>query len=172
MRICENGLYRDMTADEITALESDLRRASLMERSRALTAEEVTHLLITAQINTLAVDDNTALRMLEFYPEWAESAAYTSGYKVHYGGSLWRCVQAHTAQTGWEPSTGTAALWEQVCETHDGTLDDPIPYDGNMALTAGLYYHQNYEVYRCTRDTINPVYNTLAELVGIYVEVI
>ena len=41
-----------------------------------------------------------------------------------------------------------------------------------MALTAGLYYHQNYEVYRCTRDTINPVYNTLAELVGSYVEVI
>lgn len=165
-------VWKNGVKSELTALESDLRRASLMERSRALTAEEVSRMLITAQINTLAVDDNTALRMLEFYPEWAESAAYTSGYKVRYGGKLWRCVQAHTAQAGWEPSTGTAALWEQVCETHDGTLDDPIPYDGNMALTAGLYYHQNYEVYRCTRDTINPVYNTLAELVGIYVEVI
>ena len=174
MRKCINGKFVDFeyAPDELATLEADLRRASLMERSRALTAEEVSRMLITAQINTLAVDDNTALRMLEFYPEWAEGADYAAGYKVRYGGRLWRCVQAHTAQAGWEPSTGTAALWEQVCETHDGTLDDPIPYDGNMALTAGLYYHQNYEVYRCTRDTINPVYNTLAELVGIYVEVI
>ena len=27
-----------------------------------------------------------------------------------------------------------------------------------------------YKVYRCTRDTVNPVYNALSELVGLYVE--
>lgn len=45
----------------------------------------------------------------------------------------------------------------------------PIPYSGNMALTSGLYYIQDYTIYLCTRDTGNPVYNPLAELVGIYV---
>ena len=30
----------------------------------------------------------------------------------------------------------------------------------------------NNVIYRCTRDTINPVYNALADLVGIYVEVV
>lgn len=74
--------------------------------------------------------------------------------------------KAHTSQTGWEPEN-TPALWTEICETHDGTLDDPIPYDGNMALTAGLYYIQDYTIYLCTRDTGNP----LAELVGIYVEI-
>lgn len=74
------------------------------------------------------------------------------------------------SQTGWEPEN-TPALWTEICETHDGTLDDPIPYDGNMALTAGLYYIQDYTIYLCTRDTGNPVYNPLAELVGIYVEI-
>lgn len=76
------------------------------------------------------------------------------------------------AQEGWEPSTDTASLWEQVCESHAGTMEDPIPYSGNMALAAGLYYIQDYTIYLCTRDTGNPVYNALSELAGIYVEVV
>lgn len=157
--------------EEITAMQAEIRKAELMERSRSLSESEVSRMLITAQINTLTVDDNTALRMREFYPEWAPGTTYTVGYKVRYGGKLWRTVQAHTSQTGWEPENA-ASLWEQINETHDGTLDDPIPYNGNMALVAGLYYHQNYEIYRCIRDTGNPVYNPLAELVGLYVETV
>lgn len=30
----------------------------------------------------------------------------------------------------------------------------------------------NNVIYRCTRDMINPVYNALADLVGIYVEAV
>ena len=59
---------------------------------------------------------------------------------------------------------------EEICETHDGTQYDPIPYDGNMALESSKYYIQDYAIYRCTRDTINPVYNDLADLIGLYVE--
>lgn len=173
MRKCINGKFVDFeyTSDEISAMESEIRKASLMERTRSLSESEVSRMLITAQINTLAVDDNTALRMREFYPEWTPGTAYTVGYKVRYGGKLWRIVQAHTAQIGWEPENA-ASLWEQINESHDGTLDDPIPYSGNMALVAGLYYHQDYEIYRCIRDTVNPVYNPLAELVELYVEIV
>lgn len=64
-----------------------------------------------------------------------------------------------------------ASLWTEICKTHDGTIDDPIPYSGNMALESGKYYIQDYVIYRCTRDTINPVYQPLSELVGLYVEV-
>lgn len=126
-------------------------------------------MLITQQINTLEVDDNIALRMLAFYPEWAVNTAYTVGYKVRYKDGLWRVRQDHTSQAGWEPDI-VPALWEQVCESHDGTLDDPIPYDGNMALEEGKHYHQEYVIYRCTRDTMVPVYHALRELVGQYVE--
>ena len=84
------------------------------------------------------------------------------------GGKLWSCLQALTSQTGWEPEN-VQALWTEICETHNGTLADPIPYDGNMALESGKYYIQDYTIYLCTRDTGNPVYNPLAELVGIYV---
>ena len=134
-----------------------------------LTESEVLSLLIPQQINTLDVDDNMALRMLDFYPEWAAGAAYTVGYKVRRDGKLWRVLQAHTSQVGWEPETA-ASLWEQINETHAGTMDDPIPYSGNMALTNGLYYMQDWVIYKCTRDTGNPVYHALSELVGLYVE--
>lgn len=171
MRIYINGKYVDYnpTPDEIAEMEADARRARLEEASRPLTESEVTRLLISQQINTLEVDDNTALRMLDFYPEWASGTAYTVGYKVRRGGKLWRVLQAHTAQVGWEPSMATASLWEQINETHSGTIDDPIPYSGNMALESSKYYIQDYVIYLCTRDTGNPVYNSLAELVGIYV---
>ena len=160
----------EITAEELSAIQSAQRAAEAAERTRPLTESEVSRLLIAQQINTLSVDDNIALRMLEFYPEWAAGTAYPAGHKVQRGGKLWRCLQAHTAQTGWEPSTATASLWEEICESHAGTLADPIPYNGNMALTAGLYYIQDYTIYLCTRDTGNPVYNPLAELVGLYVE--
>ena len=117
------------------------------------------------------VDDNTALRMMGFYPAWKADTAYTVGYRVTYNGRLWRVVQAHASQCGWEPEN-IPAMWESINETHSGSMDDPIPYEGNMALTKGLYYVQNYVVYRCTRDTGAPVYHALVDLVGAYVEVI
>lgn len=165
-----NGNYVDMSAEEISAMRSAQRAAEALERTRPLTEFEVSRMLIAQQINTLDVDDNTALRMTEFYPSWDAGVDYTAGHKIQHGGKLWRCLQAHTSQKGWEPSTATAALWEQICETHSGTPDDPIPYDGNMALEAGKYYMQDGTVYLCTRDTVNPVYNPLADLVGIYVK--
>ena len=61
----------------------------------------------------LEVDDNTALRMTEFYPEWTSGMDYSAGYKVQRGGKLWRCLQAHTSQAGWEPEN-TPALFVVV----------------------------------------------------------
>ena len=172
MKVYGNGVIRDMTSKEIAEMEELRLRYEAEEKHRPLTSEEVSAMLIRQQINTLDVDDNTALRMTEFYPEWTSGKAYAATYKVQYGGNLWRCMQAHTSQPGWEPSTATASMWEQVCENHDGTLADPIPYSGNMALENGKYYTQSGVTYLCTRDTGSPVYNALADLVGIYVDTV
>ncbi len=138
---------------------------------RPLSQAAVSEMLIRQQINTMAVDDNTALRMRTYYPEWAANTDYTVGYKVQRNGKLWRAIQPHTSQDGWQPEN-SASLWEQINETHDGTLYDAIPYDGNMSLESGKHYTQDGVVYCCTRDTGNPVYHALAELVGNYVEAV
>lgn len=165
-----NGKYIDMTPEEIKAIQTEAAKAEAAERHRPLTEQEVTTLFLRQNINALDVDDQTAVRMISFYPEWAENTAYTAGHKVQRNGKLCRCVQAHTSQAGWEPENATS-LWQYINEVYAGDIYDPVPYEGNMALENGKYYAQNGVTYLCTRDTGNPVYNALSELVGLYVEV-
>lgn len=171
MKICINGIIRDMTAEEESQYNEMAARAAAGAKHRPLSESEVLSMLITAQINTLSVDDATAVRMTAFYPEWAKDTAYTIGYKVQYLGKLYKVVQAHTSQETWTPDI-TASLYTRIDEVHDGTKYDAIPYEGNMALVSGKYYIEDNVTYLCNRDTVNPVYNKLSELVGIYVEVV
>lgn len=174
MRKYINGQYVEMTTDEIADVKSAAARDKLMQRSRPLSGDEVTQLIIAQQINSLEVDDNTALRMKSFYPAFDSiiGQAVKKGFKFTHGDKLWSVVQPELViQSHYPPGTDMESLYTEVCETHAGTLDDPIPYSGNMALTEGLYYDQDYVIYRCTRSTGNPVYNPLKELVGLYVEV-
>lgn len=176
MRIFDGKTYRDMTAEELAQMKAERRKAELIEKSRPLTTDEVNRMLITQQINTLAVDDNTALRMKEFYPKFESIIGQTiekQGFKFTYADKLWATVQPNlTVQSHYPPGEGTESLYTEVCETHAGTVDDPVPYEGNMALEAGKHYMQDWVIYLCTRDTVNPVYNALADLVGLYVEAV
>ena len=172
MKICENGIYRDMTPEEIAAIEDTAARAATEEKHRPLSLGEVQEMMVRAQINTLAVDDATALRMVAYYPDWTAGTAYAVGDRLVYNGDLYKVLQAHTSQETWLPGTGTESLYTRIDEQHDGTKYDPIPYSGNMALVSGKYYTQDGVLYKCTRDTGNPVYHALSALVGTYVEVV
>lgn len=118
----------------------------------------------------IALDDETALTGVELFPTWAVGKAYDVGDRVQYNGGLYKVLQAHTSQETWLPGTGTESLYTRIDEQHDGTKYDPIPYSGNMVLEAGKYYSQSGKTYLCNRDTGNPVYHALADLVGLYVE--
>ena len=173
-----NGKLIEMTEAEIAEEKQKIQLAKAEEKSRPLTAEEVTAMLIKQQINTITVDDQTALRMRRYYPTFAElvGQTVTKGTKFRADDSedadLYKTIQPElTIQAHYPPGVGTESLYTRIDETHDGTQYDPIPYDGNMALENGKYYIQDDVVYLCNRDTGQPVYNALAELVGLYVEV-
>ena len=166
MIVMENGNFRESSIDEISAVKS----AEYAERKRPLTESEISRMLIAKQINTLDVDDQTALRMRDYYPEWETDRSYTDGYKVQYGGKLYKTVTAHTSQADWTPDVAVT-VFELIDETHDGSKFDPIPYEGNMTLENGKYYTQDGVTYICTRDTGNPVYHALKDLIGLYVDV-
>lgn len=134
-----------------------------MKRSEVLKLRKI----IESAVQSLP--DETALQAVTLHPEWASNVSYAVGFKAQRGGKLWRVLQEHTSQDGWQPENA-ASLWEQINEKHSGAMDDPIPYDGNMALESGKHYIQNNAIYLCIRDTVNPVYNPLDDLVGIYVE--
>lgn len=151
--------------------ETELRIREIEKNRQPLSAIEVLKMLLPQQINALTVDDKTALRMKSFYPEWETGRDYAVGFKVLRNGGLWTVRQAHTSAVGWEPER-VPALWEQINETNAGTIEDPIPYDGNMTLTEGSYYYQGGKLYRCIRDTGTAVYHALSELIGLYVEIV
>ena len=136
MKIVETGIMRDMLAEEIAAIEAEAAKFEAYERTRPLTTEEVTALLIRQQINTLEVADNTALRMVEFYPEWASGVAYTTGYKVQRSGKLWRCLQDHTSQDGWEPESAPS-LWAKVLIPDENVAPEWEQPDSTNPYSAG-----------------------------------
>lgn len=168
-KMCVNGNIVEMTSEELTAMQQAQAEWEAEEKHRPMSLGEVQEMMVRAQINTLAVDDATALRMVAYYPEWAAGTAYAAGDRVVYNGDLYKVLQAHTSHGTWLPGTGTESLYTRIDEQHDGTKYDPIPYSGNMTLDAGKYYIQSGKTYLCNRDTGNPVYHALADLVGIYV---
>lgn len=119
------------------------------------------------------VDDKEALEVKILYDQWANKIGcdVKAGEYIQYDDKLYKVLQNHTVDSNWAPGTGTESLYSVINNINEGTIDDPIPYEGNMALESGKYYIQNDILYLCNRDTINPVYNNLTDLLGVYVEI-
>lgn len=119
--------------------------------------------------------DEQAVTVKGLYREWRELIGKTvkAGYRFTHEGELYKTIQPEYAFVAhYVPGDGTESLFTRIDEAHSGTIYDPIPYEGNMVLVSGKYYSQGGVVYICTRDTINPVFAPLSELVHHYVEVV
>lgn len=138
----------------------------------------------TQEMNTLNLNPVEALEVLDWFPQWGVDEGFkvgdtiTKGKKFKYDGKLWAVLQDHTILEHYYPSINTASLYVEVTPEYNengeelGTLDNPIPYDGNMILENGKYYIQEGTIYKCNRDTGIAVYHALRDLVGLYVELV
>lgn len=119
-----------------------------------------------------SLSDADALDGVDLFKRWYSGIVWKQGERFQHDGKLYRVLQDHTSQSDWLPEI-TPSLYAEVERQGEGdSPDNPIAYSGNMALLDGKYYSQDGVVYRCFRDTINPVYNALRDLVGLYVEVV
>ena len=114
---------QEISAEELKALEDAIEAAvqeqMAAEAKRPLTMEEVVRLTIARTINSIAFEEETALRMVEYYPA-PEAASYAAGDRIQYNGKLYKCLQAHTAQADWNP-VDAPSLWAEVLAGQDGT---------------------------------------------------
>lgn len=61
------------------------------------------------------IDDTTAAEHAAQFGAWAQPVAYKAGAIRLYEGRLYRCIQAHTSQEGWEPPEA-ASLWVEIAD--------------------------------------------------------
>lgn len=126
--------------------------------------------LTESTINKIGLSDKDVLKFKKFYPEWKVNIDVVKKERYQYGDDLWEVLQDHKTQENWKPSLETASLWKRVDESHSGTEDDPIPYAPPMEIFKDKYYTQSKVLYKCIRDSGQPLSHNLSDLVGNYVE--
>lgn len=113
---------------EHMAMDAEGRAAQLVELSRvanvATYAEGVDNPL---DLVTPLLTDEQAEQVPNAYLEWASDVSYKVGDRRRYDGKLYRCVQAHTSQSGWEPPS-VPALWVRTAP--DGEIPDWVQPTG------------------------------------------
>lgn len=128
--------------------------------------------LIVALAQT-GLTDQEALENKELYDFWKAGINVKGGEKYRYKDLLYAVYKGkdHTTQVGWEPDVATS-LFYVVDEDHSGGEDDVIPWASGMILENGKYYSDEGVKYYCFRDSGNPLYYPLSQLVGLYVNVV
>ena len=73
--------------------------------------------------------------------------------RVRYSGKLYKCVQSHTSQTGWEPPN-VPALWTEVTEPGEIPVWRQPTGAQDAYNTGDLVHYPDAEgpVYRCLID--------------------
>lgn len=154
------------------SLEEIQKEQDAYESTRQFTVEEVMKTICQQSINNYSIEDSKSLRMIEYYPLYQDliNTEVDAGFKLQHNGVLYKTLKKQTISSTYVPGIGTESLYVVVVEDHKGTLDDPIPYAGNMILEKDKYYTQDGIIYKCTRDSGNPLYNDLKDLINLYVE--
>ena len=116
--------------DEKGAARYKLVDGSFIERSeeeRKLNWLEERHMPTATQVAAFAsiafvalaesgsIDAVTAAENASLFAEWVANVAYSAGQYRRYGGRLYRCLQAHTSQAGWEPDAAVS-LWKLAAD--------------------------------------------------------
>ena len=121
-----------------------MKRTDVVEQAQAIrnSMDKVTENLTDAD----------AVAVADLFLPLAAGVDYAVGDRRRFSDALYKCAQAHTSQTGWEPPN-VPALWVVIDAGHAGTIDDPIPAARGMEYVYGLYYtdSEDGKLYLCKR---------------------
>lgn len=77
-----------------------------------------------AGLDLMALPDAKAARCAALFAPWDAGERYEPGDRAERHLRLWRCVQAHAAQEGWEPGRAPS-LWAEVLPGQPGDEGTP-----------------------------------------------
>lgn len=93
--------------------------------------------------------DEQALTVPIIFPAWrGDGISYAAGDRVMYGGTLYKCLQAHTSQSTWKPADspslwtkvliptpGEIPEWEQPSSTNPYAKGDKVKHNGKIWIS-------------------------------------
>lgn len=155
--------YEDYTEPEVETYVKDVPSADdIVSQLKELVSTQVSEL-----------PDEQAKKVPALFPLWETEKAYAVGDRVWYQASLYKCVQAHTSQTTWNPKDAVS-LWANVSEESqeaDGSREHPYQWESGMTSYNGKYYTEEGILYLCIRDSGNPLYFPISSLIGTYFQI-
>lgn len=104
--------------------------------------ERATELRHTIEELSVNLTDESALDNVELFPTWTgDGHSYSVGDRVRYHDILYKCIQAHTSQTDWNPEIAFSLfakvlipdpdvipVWEQPDSTNPYMRGDKVHY--------------------------------------------
>lgn len=124
----EADALREQLAAQSSAIARQAEQATA--QAQALSAQEAVlgaariaaRRIVMADAGVMEEEELTACAPL--FEDWAADKAYVTGDVVAENGQLYRCLQGHTSQAGWQPSAAPA-LWARMGVT--AAEPDAIP---------------------------------------------
>ena len=100
---------------------------------------------------SISLNDETALEVPQLFPIWKENKNYTIDDRVRYNDELYRCLQAHSSQSSWNP-IDAPSLWTKVLIPDPETIPEWIqPESTNPYMTNDKVTH-NGKTWICIID--------------------
>lgn len=172
----EAAQWRQVTDAERKEMEAQAALFGSQEITPSYLAQVDTLMAgISESINDTPMTAEQSLKNKRYYPQWKDiiGKPVDTGFRLNEGETMYEVIQPHTISAEWIPGTGTESLYKVVQEEHEGTKDDPIPWQLNMELYEGKYYTDKGVKYLCIRDSGMGLSFALADLVsGGFVQVV
>ena len=153
-----NILGHDEIAGADTVLVSDASTADELTAQRADLAEQknVAAITFVSLAEKGDIDEVTATEHAELFEAWVTDKDYAVGkIVVRPNSNLYKCVQAHRSQAGWEPEN-TPALWTKIGDPSEEYPAWSQPIGAHDAYPLGAQVSHNGK--KWTSDVDNNVW--------------
>lgn len=123
-----------------------VERIKVMEETRKATEIAFVTLAESGSIDAVTAGEHKSL-----FETWQTGVAYTVGQLRNWGNKLYKCVQAHTSQAGWEPDKA-ASLWSAASDPAEEWPEWSQPVGAHDAYAKGDKVSHNGKHWISTAD--------------------
>lgn len=116
-----------------------------MTREQALSYRKV------IEQGVVSLSDEVALETPTLFPLWRAGIVYSVGMRICHAGTLYKCLQAHESQVGWEPGIAHS-LWTKVLISDSTVIPEWEQPDSTNPYAAGDKVTHNGKTWVSTAD--------------------